>query len=238
MIHDFFSDAIILANSCPPLSHDDYAWLEETVSKEFKWYLIGLTCWFAEKKQFYTDDLNGQLTRERIAANSRNSVETMKRYICYTNSIHRVQKVLPDLASHILAGKTRLGLKTVIVLAKQSPDDITIIMRRIARERTPILQIIMEQIKRPLIYPRKFADGRSTKSTPKSVKDNPRYDPDAQVAGLTFTIPSWIRTINRVQVSDNLHRVSKSACGSLSNELANLKSVIERTFKFLMEEKK
>lgn len=164
MIHDFFDEAIARANSCPPLLHDDYTRLEETVSKEFKWYLIGLTCWLADKKCFHSDDLNDRLTRERIAKSSGNSTETMKRYMCYSNSIDRVHKALPELASDTLAGKTRLGLKTAIILAKLPPEDMTAIMKRVEAEHTPIRRIIEEQTKRPVSYPRSSPTGEVQKT--------------------------------------------------------------------------
>jgi len=235
MIHDFFDEAITLANSCPPLSHDDYTRVEETISKEFKWYLIGLTCWLSNKKRFHSDELNDRITREQIAESSGNSVETMKRYMCYANSIDRVKKALPELASDILAGKTRLGLKTAIILAKLPPEDIAAITRRVEAESTPIRRIIEEQIKRPTSYPRRFADGRSTKSSPKSVKDAPRYDPDAQVAALTYTIPSWVKAIDRLHASGNLHEASKPARKKLGNELANLKITVEALIELITE---
>lgn len=233
----YFDDALDYANSFPPLIADDYTWLEETVSKEFKWYTIGLTCWLADKKAFNNERLNGVLTREQVAQNAGNSAETMRRYMCYVNSIDRLYNTLPELAVSILEGKTRLGLKTTIILAKQSFDDIPLIMERINAEETSIRQIISEQIKRPLMYPRRFSDGRSTKYSPKSVKDKPRYDPDARVAELTFTIPSWEKAINRVYMSDNLHEVSKTARMNLVAKLGTLKGVIEQITNQITEAK-
>jgi hypothetical protein len=87
------------------------------------------------------------------------------------------------------------------------------------------------------MYPRRFSDGRSTKYSPKSVKDKPRYDPDAQVAELTFTIPSWEKAINRVYMSDNLHEVSKTARMNLSTKLGILKGIIEQITNQITEAK-
>jgi hypothetical protein len=234
---NYFNDAIVYANSYPPLLADDYIRLEEIISKEFKWYIIGLTCWLADKKEFYTELLNDVLTREQVAQNTGISVETMKRYMCYVNSVDRLHDILPELASNILAGKTRLGLKTAIILAKQSAEDISSIMKRISSEETSVRQIISEQVKRPLMYPRKFSDGRSTKYSPKSVKDRPRYDPDAQVTELTFTIPSWEKAINRLYMDENLHEVSKTAQLNLNIKLETLKCAIDQMREQITEAK-
>ena len=236
-MQNYFNDAVVYANSYPPLLSNDYTWLEESVSVEFKWYTIGLTCWFADKKTFDSERLNSSLTREQVAQNAGKSAETMKRYMCYVNSIDRLHTSMPELTENILAGKTKLGLKTTIILAKQSPEDIPLIMERVGSEETPIRRIITEQIKRPLLYPRRFSDGRSTKYSPKSVKDKPRYDPDAQVAELTFTIPSWEKAINRVYLGDNLHEATKGARMNLRIKLETLKCVIDQITKQITEAK-
>jgi len=174
MMCSAISTAITLANFYPPLLLDDYNQIEQTVSREFRWYLIGLTCLLVVDKSFQSDSLNDFLTRTQIAQNSGYSEGTMTRFVSYANAITRMQKVLPDLVTDILAGKTRLGLKTTIILAKLPPDDIVAIMKRVEVEQTSIRKIISEQIRRPLTYPRKFSDGRSTKSSPKTIKDFPR----------------------------------------------------------------
>ena len=228
MIHNYISEATVLAHSSPPLTFDDYNRIERSVSREFRWYLIGLICSF-----FQSDKSDNNLTRAQVAQNSGYAEETMKRFMCYVNSVNRLQQSFPDLVSDILAGKTRLGLKTTILLAKQSPNDIAVIIKRVETENTPIRRIISDQIKHPLTYPRRFSDGRSTKSSPKSIKDTPRYDPDAQITGLIYTIPSWIKAIERVHMNEDICNVSHSARNKLRDEFLNLKSVTEALIKLI-----
>ena len=225
-------EAVALANSYPPLLVDDYNRIGHVVSKEFRWYLIGLTCSLAEKKILQADELNLQLTREQVAKNSGCAKETLRRYICYANSIIRLEESMPELAADILAGRTRLGLKTTLILLRLPPSDIVEIMQRINSEDTPIRQIIMEHTGRPLSYPRRFRDGRNTKYSPKSVKELPRHDPDALITGLTFTIPSWTKAIKRVHLSSDM---SKPAQNKLNDELASLNSAISALVGLLTE---
>jgi hypothetical protein len=225
-------DVIALANSNPPLLTHDYNRIERDVSKEFRWYLIGLTCSLAAKGRLQPDGLNKLLTNAQVAKNSGYSTETMKRFMNYANSIGRLEKSLPGLAADILAGKTRLGLKTTILIAKLPPNDISEIIKRVESEDTSIRKIIAEHTKRPLSYPRRFSDGRSTKDTPKSVKDIPRHDPDALIAGITFTIPSWVKAINRVHINTS---ISQTAKNKLSSELSNLYIAVEALIELLTE---
>ena len=50
----------------------------------------------------------------------------------------------------------------------------------------------------------------------------PDYDPDAQVTGLTLTIPSWISSIKRVLDLAELSAISGEALNSLSLQLHQL----------------
>lgn len=231
-------EVIALVNSDPPLTLDDYSYLTQTISREFRWYLIGLTCIHAEKKSFHTNNLNQLLTLEQVAINSGYSHNTMKRFVSYTNSIFRLQIAMPKLADAIIMGNTRLGLKTTIILSKLPPKDIDAVMKRVEDERTPIRKIIAEQIKRPVSYPRRFSDGRGTKSSPKSVKDIPRYDPDAQVTVLTYTIPSWKKAMDRIHMNQALHTVSQPTRMKLDMELTNLRCVTEALIERMTEARK
>jgi hypothetical protein len=215
-------ETAILVNSEPPLTLDDYNRLEQTVSKEYIHYLIGLACILARSKGFRTDNLNKTLTWARIAQNSGYAKNSLKRLACFASAITRLQADLPSLAAEILIGKTRFSLNSTILLAKLSTSDISVIMKRAGTEDTPIRRIIAEQTKRPAANPKKYSNGHNIKRVFTSVKDTPRYDPDAQVSGLTYTIPSWVRAINRVYLSD-MFEVSGNACAKLNIELENLK---------------
>jgi hypothetical protein len=216
--------AVVLANSIPPLMQADYTRLEESVSKEFRWYLIGLTCLLANDKSFQSDVLNNQLTRAQIAKNCGCAEETIRRFMYYTNVIFRLQKIFPELASDILKGKSRLGLKATLRLAKLQRDDIRAIIKRIETEDTSARRIILEQTRSSVFNTRNISGGKRNSDSLKTVKDKPRYDPDSQVVGLTYTIPSWVVAVHRIYTSDTLYGISDFARVNLSNELQNLKN--------------
>jgi hypothetical protein len=236
MIINDITEAVTLANSDPPLKFEDYNRLEQAVSQEFRRFLIGLTCSLADNKRFQNDNLNNLLTRAQVAQNSGYAKNSMKRLVYYANAITRLQKDLPSLAADILAGKTRLGVESTIILAKQSTGNISVIIKRMETDSMSLRRIIAEQIQRPAAYSRKFSVERSVKRKPMSVKDMPRYDPDAEVYGLTYTIPTWARAINRLYLSD-IFEVSDPARIKLNRELENLKGAADALIELIMEAK-
>ena len=60
-----------------------------------------------------------------------------------------------------------------------------------------------------------------------SVKDMPSYDPDAEIASLTLTIPAWISSTRRVNRSVDFKAVSSDAKQSARRELTRLKNEVE-----------
>ena len=63
----------------------------------------------------------------------------------------------------------------------------------------------------------------------------PEFDPDAEVIGLTLTIPSWSSSIDRI-VHSNLDNVSDSARQKLHNALMDLQEAISLMLSAIKED--
>ncbi|NCB65915.1 MAG: hypothetical protein EOM48_07040 [Bacilli bacterium] len=59
------------------------------------------------------------------------------------------------------------------------------------------------------------------------IKTMPAFDPDAEVAGLTLTIPSWTSSIERTKSTADLNIISSSAKGRLEEALNELQSTVQ-----------
>lgn len=74
-------------------------------------------------------------------------------------------------------------------------------------------------------------------STPDAlVEGMPAYDPDAEVASLTLTIPTWRTSIERVRSTADMQAVSGSAKAYLRKELDSLTHTIEALRSIIREE--
>ena len=60
-----------------------------------------------------------------------------------------------------------------------------------------------------------------------SIKDMPAFDPDAEITGLTLTIPSWASSIERTRTKANLKIISSRARNNLIEALLKLQIAIE-----------
>ncbi len=64
----------------------------------------------------------------------------------------------------------------------------------------------------------------------------PRYDPDAEVASLTLTIPTWVSSIRRVNNSADFTAVSAEAKHAVRKELILLKNEVESVLHHIKKE--
>lgn len=63
----------------------------------------------------------------------------------------------------------------------------------------------------------------------------PDYDPDAEVTGLTLTIPSWATSRSRTRSNTDLSSISLKARMNLEHALFNLQATIEELLQAIKE---
>ena len=202
--------------------------IDGTVTKECWKYLVGKFC-EREREQRRDSELVCDIYEEMggIFGYTKTS---LKKVVNYTNSVDRIQKFLPDIAEDILNGKVSISAIDTIALAKLNFSEISNVILRISSESTLPKIIINEQ--KAL---RKKTDRRGRPKQAKnevariSVKDTPAHDPDAQINGLTYTIPSWISIIERTFSASNVSEVSSLAKNKLACELNKLTVAINST---------
>ena len=64
----------------------------------------------------------------------------------------------------------------------------------------------------------------------------PQYDPDAEITGLTLTIPSWASSIERTRSSTNLDVVSNTARNKLIDALNKLQDKVSEMLTAIKED--
>lgn len=142
---------------------------------------------------------------------------TVVRYANYAAAIDHLASKAPALMAAILSGQLDLPQKTVIKLPLLSDQE----LRRANDEPDVYFTHVPPGNKQRGRQPRFHASSYSSLNT-KSVKQMPDYDPDAQVSGLTLTIPSWIGSMERVLDLAELSAISADALNSLSLQLHQL----------------
>ena len=162
--------------------------------------------------------------RERLGKLYHIRQETVERYAAYMKAIDIVRAAAPDLAEGMLSGQLWLTVDHVMELPHKTPEEI--------RKLNDLLCGKTENLgKRDLLRELLPAKKRSAAVTPAppavSVKDMPCYDPDAEIASLTLTIPAWVSSMRRTNQSIDFRAVSIGAKQAARKELIQLKNEVE-----------
>ena len=144
------------------------------------------------------------ITASRLGREYKVSSRTIVEYAKYANSIDTLEQNEPELVSKVLSGDIKI-----------SQEDI----RRLSIDKSPTKDKIRKHLENQQKY-------RKEPPTQKSIKDMPEYDPDAEISSITFTIPSWIGSMNRL-ISTDFSKTTPKAKSKLMDELNNLLFSIE-----------
>ncbi|CUX62627.1 hypothetical protein BN3590_02747 [Clostridium sp. C105KSO15] len=180
--------------------------------------------------------LKGKLTEhanERLSKEYQISYASLRNYDSYAHALDTFSKIIPELLPKTLTGEIKIPIENMIALYKHPYPDIS-----------KLKQLILDDEKnmagyanmRKLFQPRQDNGLKTAYSPPAgSIKDMPAYDPDAEISSLTFTIPSWISSINRTYSVTNLDEISYNACCKLETQLLLLMDTINTLLKSVKE---
>jgi len=211
-----------------PISIQEYQTIKDTITKECRWYLMGRISERAKLYRRHNETIEQLLTRHGQELGC--TEPTLRRFVRYSIAIDYLQAAEPAIAAEIISGKLRMSVENLICLANRPCAEIPNIVERIKSGEEKLYEIFPEAAAR---YGMPSGERQEKRSIGITVKDKPKYDPDAQVMGLAYTIPSWVSAINRVMVSDNFRVISKNTLKKLFKELSVLKETVEIMIKHI-----
>lgn len=170
--------------------------------------------------------------REQLGKRHHIRQETVERYAAYTKAIDIVRATAPDLAGGLLSGRLWLTVDRVMELPHKTPEEIRklndlLCGKAEALDECGLLSELLPAKKRTAAVPALPAA---------SVKDMPCYDPDAEIASLSLTIPAWVSSMRRVNRSVDFGAVSAGAKKAARRELIRLKCEAEAVLHAIKKE--
>ena len=212
---------------------DDIKSIESNISKECRYYLIGLLAQ-QEKQRIKSGEATKTAIR-KVGESFGYSDASLLRCCQYIRAIANLEKHIPEIIPLIFENHTRLSIENTINLSNKQPDEIRKIIRKLDDKKLQINEIFPEHLShRPGI--RHNTIRKPLKKPESTVKEMPDYDPDAQVSSLTFTVPSWVAAIDKTFMNTNFNEISIKARYKFKKELTALKDTIEIVLSMTMEE--
>lgn len=161
-------------------------------------------------------------TRERLGDEYNISHASIFNYGKYSHAIDELTKVVPELVPRILSGEVKVSRASVVELSKLPVTTIRRLSQLSSENETEFIGSL-----RKVTPTRHASEGKRLLSAGGTVKEMPAFDPDAEISGLTLTIPSWISSINRARSSSDFGGTTASARLKLENELLKLREIID-----------
>jgi len=171
------------------------------------------------------DDLSKETrltTAQRIAAEYHVSHGTVEKYGYFTRALDIIGEKEPSLVPWILSGRFKVSHRNVIVLSQLDKSE----LRRLAKK--------MEAANAKKAYLPYSAGRKQISEVEKppeihlqpEIKNMPAFDPDAEITGLTLTIPSWSNSIERTMNNADLTIITPTARKNLEEALSGLQNTI------------
>lgn len=173
----------------------------------------------SEKSKAENDEI--KKTAYRIGRENHITHATVEKYSEYSKALDKIGKKDPDVFPKILSGTYRLSHNSVLELSKLPAEKIKQVNINLGNKPNSSAKL---KSTREVIF----------NADKPSIKDMPVYDPDAELTGLSLTIPTWVSSIRRVEdnaIFDDASPKAKSRLKSQLNELEtallNLRAHVE-----------
>ncbi len=145
---------------------------------------------------------------------------TVWKYGLFAEALDIVYDISEDFAVGIMKGTIKISQENVILISQKNKNEIMDIANSLLIEKATLSSFAGSRKLMGQVLPTDIEEIAVMQSV--SIKDMPEYDPDAEAASLTLTIPSWISSMKRVLNASDMTKVSLYAKNRLRNELEKL----------------
>lgn len=170
-------------------------------------------------------------TSQRIGEEYHLAHGTVEKYGTYSKAVDQIAKKDPTMLPRILSGRYKISHDNIVALSRMSPQEVKKFGKQMKamRKTSTVVPYVVSRSQLGQIAP----DPQVPLQT--AIKNMPDYDPDAEITGLTLTIPSWTSSINRTRNNSNMKTVSLKARMSLQHALFNLQATIDELLQAIKE---
>lgn len=160
------------------------------------------------------------ITSRRLGAEYSYSYGTIMKYGAYAQAIDIIMEINPDCAFSILSGAIKISQNRLVTLAALPKKELCHRCRQLIQDDKSFVNYSAER--------KNVEKNQAQKSTTftNTIKNMPAFDPDAEIVGLTLTIPSWINSIKRTKENADLQIASNESKKKLAMELDRMINMI------------
>ena len=153
------------------------------------------------------------------------------KYGVYSQAVDMIAKKDPTMLPRILSGRYKISHDNVVALSRMSAQEVKMFGKQMrnARKASTVVPYAVSRSQLGQITPEQPAPIQP------GIKTMPDFDPDAEITGLTLTIPSWTSSINRTRNHTDLNSISLKARMNLQHALFSLQATIDELLQDIKE---
>lgn len=176
---------------------------------------------------------SGRRTANRLGKKYHVSSGAVQKYGKYSVALDTIGDKAPELVPQILSGNYKISHDNVVALSTMEAEEVQKLSQKVGHGAAPFIRYSESR--------KDFTDEPAQKPGPKppelpAIKSIPVFDPDAEVTGLTLTIPSWTSSIDRTKAAADLSTVSPSAKRRLEDALRSLQGKAQEMIRAMKED--
>ena len=150
---------------------------------------------------------------------------TVEQYGQYSRVVDEIGRKEPSIVPKLLSGEYRFSYDNTRRLAQMPKPDVSALPHQMQNGSSLYVPRQSNNHGKNDVSEQQN-NNRADNNIQQNVKSKPLYDPDAEINGLTLTIPTWMNSINRVQENTALDQISEQARGKLIDALKELQSKV------------
>lgn len=204
------------------------------LTTEYKKYLIGQAFNFERVKNGDENKSDAKYSvASELASKLYLATGTVIKYGIFASAMDVIFDAEIDFAKNILSGKLKVSHENVVELSRLKGDEIRAVAKSAREEKLDHLTFpyIRNEVKWSYMQQRNPSirrERREEKENEKpAIRNMPQYDPDAEVNSLCMTIDFWISSIQRVNNSENMLKITNKASLQLMKKLSFLEHSIQ-----------
>ena len=174
-----------------------------------------------------------QKTSKRLAKEYNITHATVERYGQYSRSLDKIEREKPGILPSLLSGRCRISQRNISALASLPEDKIQTVFDTISGSGNDG-QMIPLKVTADAIGPqRRERKPKKREQLVTRIKEMPQYNPDAEMNGLMYTIPTWIDMIARLNgvpvryASENAKHKMRAVLNELEQAISELRKEME-----------
>ncbi len=165
-------------------------------------------------------------TAERLGLELNMSHSTIEQYGKYCRWLDRIEKKCTGTRSDYLSGRLNISHKNIYKLSNMPASDVKDIIKTIRARQPGFGSAAMKVTDATIAGMNGDSNGVTAEPLMPKIKEMPKYNPDSELNGLMFTIPTWIEMINRLK-GFRVQMASAEAKLSMYETLTNLEMAMD-----------